>query len=179
MHGRFSNRKKVLIFLQLLVWPVAVPFVAGIVGVRINLTASVPVGLYFVSSNPDSQFIEFCPPEPFGSLSVERGYRAASSACPDGGEALLKPVVAREGNQVEVSSRGISVNGSLIPNTAAKTLNTEGRPLSPWPFGSYQVEPGTVWVASTYNRRSFDSRYFGAIRVVDIRHLLRPLWTGR
>src|SRR6185295_9940296 len=99
----------------------AAVFVAGTAGVRLNLTASVPIGLYFVSSSPESRFVEFCPPDPFGSLSIDRGYRAQSTACPDGGEPLLKPVIAREGDLVEVSSNGISVNGSLVWNTAAKT----------------------------------------------------------
>jgi len=183
MRGRFcrfiNRRKKLLTFLQLLIWPAVIAFVAGGAGVRLNLTASVPVGLYWVSSGPESHFLEFCPPEPFGSLSVERAYRTRSTACPDGGEPLLKPVVAREGDFVEVSSKGISVNGSLIPNTGAKSHDTTGRPLSPWPLGFYLVTPGTVWVASSYNSRSFDSRYFGPICSSEIRHVLRPLLTGR
>jgi type IV secretory pathway protease TraF len=37
------------------------------------------------------------------------------------------------------------------------------------------VSPGTIWVASTYHPRSFDSRYFGPIAVADIRARLAPL----
>ena len=51
-----------------------------------------------------------------------------------------------------------------------------GRSLHPWPFGVYVVEEGAVWLASTYNRGSYDSRYIGPIRISQIRARLRPLW---
>jgi type IV secretory pathway protease TraF len=34
-----------------------------------------------------------------------------------------------------------------------------------------------VWVASSYNGRSFDSRYFGPVDAVTIRNHVRPLLT--
>ena len=37
-------------------------------------------------------------------------------------------------------------------------------------------EEGVVWVASTYNRGSYDSRYMGPISISQIRARLRPLW---
>jgi conjugative transfer signal peptidase TraF len=100
-----------------------------------------------------------------------------SSACPDGGEPLLKPIVARAGDLVEVTVRGIHVNGRLIPNTQARHQDSAGRPLSPWSVGSYRVMPGTVWVASSYHPRSFDSRFFGPVHLSNINNRLRPLWT--
>ena len=57
----------------------------------------------------------------------------------------------------------MAVNGRLLPNTAPLVTDTAGRPLSHWPFGRYVVAPGTVWVASSYSSRSFDSRYFGPV----------------
>ena len=75
----------------------------------------------------------------------------------------MKPVVASAGDIVEVSSRGITVNGVLLPNTAPKTKDSKGRPMQPWPSGQYRVSAGFVWVASSYNPWSFDSRYFGPI----------------
>ena len=183
MRGRFfsfvSRRKKFLTFLQLLIWPAAAVFIAGTAGVRLNLTASVPIGLYLVSADPESRFIEFCPPDPFSSLSMDRGYRARSTACPDGGEPLLKPVIAHEGDTVEVASKGISVNGTLIRNSVAKESDSAGRTLSVWPDGVYRVASATVWTVSSYSARSFDSRYFGPIRTTNIKHHLRPLWTER
>jgi conjugative transfer signal peptidase TraF len=178
---RFINkptRKIGLLCYGLIALPVPVVTVCGLAGMRLNTTPSVPTGIYWISSNPTVAFVEFCPPEPFGWMSVERGYRGKSSiVCSDGGEPLLKPIVARSGDSVELSSKGIFVNGVPVPNTVPRDVDSEGRSLKPWPIGRYQVAPDTFWVASSYNSRSFDSRYFGPIREVDIKHHLRPIWT--
>lgn len=143
-------------------------------GIRINATRSEPIGLYLRTSDLAADFVEFCPPEPFGALSRLRGYRD-SGGCPDGASPLLKAIVARSGDRVDLSERGISVNGISLPNTAPRTADSVGRPLTPWPSGIYLVQPGTVWVGSTYHPRSFDSRYFGPIELRSIRARVRPL----
>ena len=149
----------------------------GWVGLRINASPSLPVGLYVTSSRPEASLAEFCPAEPFASLASSRGYRDRG-ACRDGATPLLKPVVARAGDVVEVSEQGIAVNGRLLPNSAARRADTHGRPLPTWPFGRYIVAPDTVWVASSYEARSFDSRYFGPIPTSSIRDRVRPLLTA-
>ncbi len=147
----------------------------GMLGVRINTSPSLPLGLY-VETSDQSGLVEFCPAEPFGSFAAARGYRSKGS-CADGASPLMKPVIARAGDLVATSSRGIAVNGALVRNTAPRRLDTSGRAMTPWPFGTFRVTPGTVWVASSYNARSFDSRYFGPIEVSSIRAQLRPLLT--
>jgi conjugative transfer signal peptidase TraF len=148
-------------------------------GVRFNDSRSMPPGLYVrVSSESRSSLVVFCPADPFARLSVERGYRSRGD-CPDGGEPLAKPIAARVGDTVELSAAGMAVNGRLLPNTAPLVSDTAGRPLSHWPFGRYVVAPSTVWVASSYNRRSFDSRYFGPVEASQVREHVRPLLTSR
>jgi len=147
--------------------------VCGFVGVRFNSSPSLPVGLYVITTDEHANLVEFCPAEPFASLSIARGYRDPG-ACRDGAAPLLKPVVASAGDAVELSSRGISVNGVLLLNTAPLSKDSKGRPLGAWRFGRSFVAPGTVWVASSYHPRSFDSRYFGPITTTAIRHRLKP-----
>jgi conjugative transfer signal peptidase TraF len=149
---------------------------AVVTGARINTSYSLPLGLYIRTDNARATLIEFCPVEPFAAESSQRGYRTRGSACPDGGVPLLKPVVAVAGDVVALAADGIRVNGRLLPKTAPLFRDGAGRSLHPWPFGSYVVEKGTVWVASTYNRGSYDSRYMGPIRISQIRARLRPLW---
>jgi conjugative transfer signal peptidase TraF len=149
----------------------------GWVGLRINASPSLPVGLYITSSKPEAILVEFCPAEPFASFAISRGYRDAG-ACRDGATPLLKPVVARAGDVVEVSGQGIAVNGRHVPNTAPRAADTQGRLLVPWPSGRYVVATDTVWVASSYEVRSFDSRYFGPIPTSSIRDHVRPLLTA-
>lgn len=145
-------------------------------GLRINTSPSLPVGLYQTTSNPAATLVEFCPGSALGGLALERGYRSAGS-CGDGGAPLLKPVIAKWGDVVDVSLGGLVVNGRAVPNTAPMTADIKGRRLDSWPSGHYIVSSGEVWVASSYNSRSFDSRYFGPIPVAAIQDHLRPLIT--
>jgi conjugative transfer signal peptidase TraF len=148
--------------------------VCGWLGLRINFSPSLPSGLYITT--PAGTLIEFCPSEPYASLALQRGYRS-SGACPDGGAPLLKPVVATAGDQVAFTSRGLMVNGAPLKNTAPLTVDTKGRPLQHWQFGQSRVVSGTVWVASSYNARSFDSRYFGPVVESAVRSRLRSFLT--
>ncbi len=151
-------------------------FIVSAAGLRINYSASLPLGLYRTTLDSRAALIEFCPQEPYGTFAASRGYRSRGN-CPDGAGPLMKPVIASEGDIVEVSARGIAVNGSMLPNTAPKTSDSQGRSMRPWPFGQYRVAPGFVWVASSYNPWSFDSRYFGPIPVGIIRDRLKPFLT--
>ena len=154
-------------------------FAAGLVGVRINTSSSLPLGLYVRTDDSGATLVEFCPGEPFASFSRDRGYRVAGLSCSDRAVPLLKPVIAHAGDAVEVSAAGIAVNGHLLPNTSALQRDAAGRPLIPWPSGSYLVSPGYVWVASTYSTGSYDSRYMGPVDEKLIRGRLRPLWLLR
>jgi conjugative transfer signal peptidase TraF len=149
---------------------------SGSLGLRINTSPSLPMGLYITTADAGANMAEFCPAEPFATLSIVRGYRDPG-ACADGAAPLLKPVIARSGDVVEVSSRGISVNGALLPNTAPFATDTKGRHLEAWPSGRYVVAPGMIWVASSYHPRSFDSRYFGPLSTAPIRHRLKAFLT--
>ena len=59
-------------------------------GIRVNLSPSLPFGIYWVDAGAAADLVEFCPAEPFGSLANDKGYRHAS-VCADGGSPLVKP----------------------------------------------------------------------------------------
>src|ERR1041384_228092 len=101
---------------------------AGI-GVRVNDSPSMPLGLYVrSSSDSDASLVVFCPAAPFDRLTAERGYRSRGN-CPDGAEPLAKPIAARPGEVLELSARGMAVNGRSLSNTAPLVKDTAGRPL--------------------------------------------------
>ena len=149
--------------------------ICGLAGIRLNTTPSLPVGIY-IEADAKSPLIEFCPVGSAASLAARRGYRTAGD-CPDGASALLKPIVAKSGDIVELTAKGISVNNHLVWNTAPLTVDSDHRPLEHFPFGRYVVGDEDVWVASSYNKRSFDSRYYGPVSTRAIRAHLRPLLT--
>ena len=172
------NRSIAIRTLYLAAATFTVPFlIAWTAGIRINLSSSLPLGLYRITADVHTPLVEFCPPEPYGSVAALRGFRSAGN-CPDGASPLMKPVIASAGDLVDVSNAaGIAVNGSTLPNTTAKTKDSHGRPLSPFPSGRYRVQQGSVWVASSYNPWSFDSRYFGPVPTKIIRRHLKPFLT--
>ena len=147
-------------------------------GIRINMTRSLPLGLYLITTDPHARLVVFCPPVGSMDESAKRGYRGHSYGlgCPDGAPPLLKPVVALPGQDIAVSIKGISVERRLLPNTAPLPFDAKHRPLRAWPEGEYVVEPGTFWVASTFHPGSYDSRYLGPIRQDQVLYRLRPLW---
>ena len=158
------------------VLPVMIAGSAAIGGLRINTSYSLPMGVYVRTSDPRAGLIEFCPEGRFAAESSARGYRTPGF-CPDGAVPLLKPVVAKPGDTVALSADGIAVNGRLLPRTAPVAKDRRGRALEPYAAGFYRVAEGSVWVASSYNRGSYDSRYMGPIPSRLIRARLNPLWT--
>ena len=52
----------------------------GLLGIRINTSPSLPVGLYLVTTEGNANLVEFCPAEPFAALSLIRGYRVPAFA---------------------------------------------------------------------------------------------------
>ena len=80
------------------------------------------------------------------------------------------------GQHVTVRKEGIAVEHRLLPNTAPLPFDVKRRPLQTWPAGEYTVEPGMLWVASSFHPGSYDSRYLGPIHQWQILYRLRPLW---
>ena len=147
-------------------------------GIRINMTRSLPLGLYLMTEDPKASLVAFCPALGAMDESASRGYRGRSYGldCPDGAPPLLKPVVATPGQNVAITEKGIAVERKLLANTAPLPFDAKHRPLRAWPAGDYVVEPGTLWVASTFHPGGYDSRYLGPIRLDQVLYRLRPLW---
>jgi conjugative transfer signal peptidase TraF len=158
----------------------AVILAAHAAGLRINETPSLPMGLWLIEARPQvierGQIVSFCPPDMvLFRLGRDRGY-LSRGRCPGDFEPMLKPVVAVEGDEVEVTDRGVAVNGQLIANTAPRLQDSAGRAMPPARFGSHAVGPGEVWFVSSFTPSSFDSRYFGPVLAAQIEGSAWPLW---
>lgn len=150
-----------------------------VLGLRINVTPSIPLGVYVRTSElPRAGLIaEFCPAGMSAHESAR--YRGFGLACSDWAIPLLKPVVANEGDDVEFGAGGITVNGLALPNTSPRDRDSSGRPLHGWSAERARVKRGNVVVASTHHPGSYDSRYFGPIPSTQLLSCLRPLWILR
>jgi conjugative transfer signal peptidase TraF len=137
---------------------------AHLAGYRVNLTGSLPRGLYrIVPATPRTgDLVAFTLPDDHPSARrMARPY--------------LKRLVAIYGDLIHVAPAGISVNGKLLPNTRAKNVDRMGnalpRLLVPGP-----VPPGKALVLSTHHQYSFDGRYFGLLDM-DRLHAVTPIFT--
>ena len=155
----------------------AVVAAAWWLGLRINRTASFPVGIYRVSEGRWKRGDLVLVDVPMDWEVFKAGEGSADIYWVPTGRAvipLLKRVVAVEGDRVDVRAT-VAVNGRDLANSAVRTTDSAGWPLAPAQGGL--VPPGQVWVMSEANPLSFDSRYFGPLPATLIRGRATPLWT--
>jgi conjugative transfer signal peptidase TraF len=154
-------------------------------GFVFNFTHSAPFGIYRQAAEPtlatrkNSPYAFFCPDQRWPGLRNNPNTRRSLGTCPDGYAALLKPVVAWPGDVVTTSPAGVIVDGIPVPNSSPLTRDSLGRELHPYPYGTYEVPAGQIWVLSSYSSRSFDSRYFGPVPLRTVREWVRPFITER
>jgi conjugative transfer signal peptidase TraF len=153
---------------------VALSLGAQVAGIRINITESAPRGLWIMDDSQKLQrgsLVAVCPPDaPIVWALAARSILSPGDCIGTEVQALLKPVGAVSGDFVVIrKGMPVLINGIELPNTAAS------KDLASWPAGTYQVEPGYVWLFSTYNEKSFDSRYFGPVPIENVRGVTIPL----
>ena len=178
-------RRDALARWALILWFLAIcwavfAFLFSRAGFRFNETPSAPLGLWRVAApaKPPARgaYVSFCPPDtPIFRLAKERGY-LAKGACASGLQPLLKPVAAIAGDRVTLDEKGFWVNGELISKSRAEDQDRLGRPLPALSFSSAIVPEGEVWLLSSVHASSFDSRYFGAVKVAGIEGVAAPMW---
>jgi conjugative transfer signal peptidase TraF len=149
-------------------------------GLRVNESPSLPIGVWRVSplraEVRRDDIVSFCPPDtPTFREAWRRGY-LGSGLCQGGYEPLIKPIAAIEGDRVTRTEEGIRINGRLVANSKSLSRDHSGRPLPGAGANDVIVAKGEVWVISSYNPSSFDSRYFGPVPISKIQGLARPLF---
>lgn len=152
---------------------------AGVAGIRYNLTASMPAGLYRAVPGEvpgRGTIVVACLPLATAEMGRARGYLPRGN-CPGGVMPVGKPVAAAAGDTVDVRADGLRVNGRALANSMALERDAVGRRVRGVPPGRYVVTPGELWLVSGYSARSYDSRYFGGVPASRVRAVVRPLWT--
>jgi conjugative transfer signal peptidase TraF len=148
---------------------------------RLNLSASLPSGLYFLIPITLSRPLErgdlvvACPPASVASFGRARGF-LGFGLCPGGVPELLKPVGALPGDRVAVRGGFLVVNGCPVAGALVLPEDSRGRPLSPFSNSDLEVPADSVFLLSTHSPRSWDSRYFGPVPLGSVRARAIPLW---
>jgi conjugative transfer signal peptidase TraF len=154
-------------------------FVAHLAGAKVNTTTSIPVGLYWESAKPAERndYVIFCPPQaPVFDDAKERGYIGAGF-CPGGYGYLMKRVLAVKNDRVSVTDVGVRVNEQLLPRSARRVLDGDGRAMPRYHAAPFTLADSEMLVMGDGNSNSFDARYFGPIPRSQIRSVIRPVFT--
>lgn len=137
----------------------------------LNLTASMPVGIYrLVPDAPTRRrdIVVIRLPRSVAAYAAERGYLIA-------GRPALKHVAAVGGDRVCRLDAFVSINGRLA--AVAYSRDRAGRPLPRW-SGCRHLRADELFTLGTA-AGSFDGRYFGIVPRAAIVGGARPLWTIR
>jgi conjugative transfer signal peptidase TraF len=137
-----------------------------------NPSDSVAVGWYRVdprepgASAPQvGSFVLVPLPAAAAALAARRGYLPR-------GVPLLKPVAAVAPERVCVTGGRVHIDGVPV----ATVLRTDGRerPLPSWQ-SCRRLRPGELFLLSTTNSASFDSRYFGPVSASAVIGIAHPV----
>ena len=147
-------------------------------GLRVNTSASVPRGFYWLSRDPPERggYVAVCPPEDgIFELARDRGY-IGRGRCPGGYAELIKLFAAGPGDHVRIDANGVRVGERFWPSSAPMTVDGAGRPLVASVLDTTLASP-SVLVMSQDCASGFDGRYFGLLSRSNIVGIAVPLFT--
>lgn len=140
-------------------------------GYRLNMTPSVPIGLYRqLNEAPElGDLASFCLESTvFNTLAKDRGYLRPGS-CASGLRPLLKKMAGRPGDLIGFTPEGlISVDGRILPHSAPVFVDSKGQLMPP-----SKLQPGSIPADQALlispEDGGFDSRYFGLVSLHELR----------
>ncbi|HHX7430305.1 conjugative transfer signal peptidase TraF [Legionella pneumophila] len=149
-------------------------------GFRINLTESIPVGLYRITSTDHikNTYVIFCPDDRTAfRLAKNRGYIDHGLPCGGYGY-LMKKVVAVSGDVISVTPQGVFVNQDRLPYSKPKLKDGMNRALPQWRITHYPLQNDEVMTMTNQSEWSFDGRYYGLVHTRQIKGMITPIWVS-
>lgn len=143
----------------------------------INLSPSVPCGIYFVipkifqADYQKGDMVLFEVPVTIKQFMIQREYI-------DKNTYLLKQIQALEGDTYYVDDKAIHVNDEYVGDIS--TRDSLGRSIIPQ-YGKHHVNKGYFLPIGLNNKNSYDGRYFGEVPIKNIKNKVIPLiiFTGK
>ena len=143
-------------------------------GYRINMTASMPKGIYRVVPGEPTRgdIVAYClPPESkWTRLARERGY-LGQGMCPSGLQPLLKILAAVGGDEVLIDSEGVTIKAADYERRWDGPMNrkvdSRGRALPKSDLKAGQVPMGLGLLLAGHTG-SYDGRYFGFVQINEV-----------
>ncbi|MGE6742377.1 conjugative transfer signal peptidase TraF [Allorhizobium pseudoryzae] len=174
----WCGRRRALVLL----WAVVATMLAGMIGLgaagfRINLTPSEALGVWRIlplnrKVEIDDLVFVCVPVTDAMRAALKRGY-LRRGLCAGGFAPLIKTVVARSGQHIEIEDL-VRIDGRVLLHSRLQPRDARGRQLMPFAGGT--IPPETVYLHSDFPA-SFDSRYFGPVPANNILGLAKKVWT--
>ncbi len=143
-----------------------------------NTTSSLPYGLYqkdkTLKSLQKGDLVLACMPDSMAELALERGY-VARGKCPNGTVPVGKHIAASFGDTVIIDENGVTVNSTLLENSAPAQTDEQGRELKT--AVTHKILAKDEFLLLNLKANSFDGRYFGISRYQDIIGRIEPVLT--
>lgn len=134
-----------------------------------NITASAPVGLYWVARPQPLRRGDLVVVSPANALAIflaERDYLPL-------GAPLIKPLAALPGQQICRAGAVVRIDGVLVAQ--ARRRDRRGRDLPTWQ-GCRTLVQGQVFLLNPAREDSLDGRYFGELPTASVVGRAMPLW---
>jgi conjugative transfer signal peptidase TraF len=162
-------------------WLLAITMVlaAAKVGVRLNISPSVPLGVYWLSTSTPVRggYVAVCPPpSPLFKEARARGYLSPGS-CPFDFGPMIKVFAAGQGDHVRIDADGVRINDRLWPRSLPLPVDASGWVLPQSTGLDTALSKDAVLVMSEQCGLGFDSRYFGPLQSSAITASAVPLFT--
>ena len=156
--------------------------ICTMVGFRVNVTRSLPLGLYRTvggaSAVERGDIVIVCLPPEWARFALQRGILGPGH-CEGGSYGLGKIVLAVGGDVVEFHRDGLTVNGKAVPESRPMLHDRHLRDMPHHPWGRHILRAREIWLFSPYHPAAFDSRYFGPLARSRVQSVVRPLWTAK
>ncbi|HAU1091240.1 TPA: conjugative transfer signal peptidase TraF [Legionella pneumophila] len=147
-------------------------------GFKINLTESIPIGLYRITGTEPlkNAYVIFCPDDrKTFRLAKNRGYIDPGLYC-NGYGYLMKKIVAVSGDVLSTTNEGVYVNQMLTPYSKPKLQDGMNRTLPQWQVMNYQLQEDEIMTMTSQSEWSFDGRYYGLVHTRQIKGMITPIW---
>ena len=157
---------------------ISVGLLLMVMGFRVNLTESIPIGLYHITNAGavKNAYVIFCPDDRNAfKQALDRDYIDHGLDCGGYGY-LMKKVVAIANDIVSVTPDGVYVNQTLIPYSTPKLTDGMNRLLPQWHVLNYRLKEDEVMTMTSQSEWSFDGRYYGLVRLRQIKGMITPVW---
>lgn len=149
---------------------------ASAVGLRVNVSPSVPRGLYWLTSDAPARggYVAVCPPPALiFDRARARGY-LGRGRCDGNYAEMIKLLAAGPGDHVRIDATGVRVGDRLWPGSSPAAVDGAGRAM-PQPPVLETTLARSVVVISEDCELGFDSRYFGPLPRSAIKATAIPL----